>query len=407
MNNNVDRHLLKLTGHPNPTLPSFTWDLSHCLELAGKDSRRAGLKSEGEHPYIAETFETMRETGRKWQRGKGWKELKDMAKKNSNEDFEDLASYENQEELAMKQPRTQKPFCQTRFTTYLSEVIDAHRVNYPLVYKLMSKNDDGALIKIADVPFILRMNGLYDFYEDLGSLSRTLQRPDIFTWQIEESIDDALDRFANMRSEFLGTKEPELTKNFHNAVAELSHRGSHKRCPIPGRYLTITTAASEDGNNRYKLKNSGYDAAINDTRKELASHVESFSNMFLDRVQEAQPQVLKWTRNVFALRDIVNRPSDCCPRWLNKLYNESKLAGLYEADVSFETVEEEYHAFVKEIQRLHDVHVQRRQTEDGRVTDQTIYMEMLRNPSGQPHVMDMLASSIGRTYCEAITEGIP
>ena len=163
MKNRVHEHLLQLTGHPCPKFPSFTWDLSHCLELAGEDSRKLMPKSKLEQPFISETFNSMRDVGSKLGRGKGWKELKQIGAENSRQDFGEVQPYEDAKELSIRRPLAHKPFCQTRFSTYLSEVINSNRVNYPLAYKVLSKNEDADVRPvfrgIADASYVLRMNG--------------------------------------------------------------------------------------------------------------------------------------------------------------------------------------------------------------------------------------------------------
>ena len=326
--------------------------------------------------------------------------MKKLARESSKKDLKETFPFEDIQELKIIKPMAYNTFCKTRFATYLSDVINSNRINFPLQYQLLSKNDSKHGFKmIANAPYVLRMNGLYDFYNEVGNLFRTLQCPDIFTWTVDESIEDCFIRFDKMKEEFAGTEAPELTRRFHNAVEELEQRGCHKRCPIPGRGMIITSRTSEDGNKVPSIRNCNYDYEIDLVRKELESHVGNFQENFRKRLRKSQPEILKWTRNVFSVREIENRPIDTSPRWLYRLFKESEKARMYDTGVTFPNFLKEYQEFavlVKERALQQDCNMNR---------DQAIYMEMLQTPSSQSNVMNLLASSISRTYCEAITEG--
>ena len=399
MNNSVARHLLKLTGHNDPEFVSCTWDASHSIELAAKDARRLQSKSKELVGLIQNTYGPVSEIGKKHARGKKWRKLKKIAKKTSKKCYDDLQSYEDPSELYLAEPLVFRPFCETRFATYTYDALNSFRRNYHLHYRLLEKNRDKALPNIANAEFVLNLNALSDFYREVGRLSRFVQRPDLFTWNVENAVIESIGRFSQMKSEFEGARSPELTKNFAQASAELADRGTFRRRPVIGNKM------------QFKVKDEGkqaemhflYEDDIKKATKEIASHIEKFTQRLESRMSESRPQILNWTNNVFSAAKILSRGEDTSPRWLKRLYDRSSQTCLYSDNLSFEDFREEYYCFCKKVREL--ASADRDADQSSQPIDQELYMNLLENPSQVPNVMTLLSSCVARTYCESVTEG--
>ena len=331
---------------------------------------------------------------------KNWRKLKKLAKKTSKKRLDQLQPYEEPSDLYLTRPLVYRPFCETRFATYTSEAINSFRRNFHLHYRLLEKTADSALVRIANSEFVMRMNGLYDFYSEVGRLSRTMQRPDLFTWNVEEAVDEATRRLQRMKNELQGKEVPHLSKRFAQAAMEITEKSSYKRCPVVGGKLLFQPPEERKEAKVKFCHKSEIKAAAN----ELCSHIDKFVSRLQERMQQNRPCVLEWTSNVFSTAQIASRGGDTSPRYLKKLYDASVRSGILEEGVTYEKFEEEYRLFADYVRKKLPV-IRRPENRSNLTNDQILYTKLLKRSSEHPNIMHLLSSSVARTYCESVTEG--
>ena len=165
----------------------FTWDPAHRLMLADKDVRNQKVGGKDQFPFLNDAVSTISDFLAHAKYGKKYEYLLKVSEKYPEIKFYKLHSIST-----------------TRFAGYFHDVLFAFIKDILFIIiclKEQAKDDDAAkslLRRIFNTKFIGFLAALVDFYACLGKLCNSLQRVNLFIWERQKMVTDALATIEKM-----------------------------------------------------------------------------------------------------------------------------------------------------------------------------------------------------------------
>ena len=204
--NSVDKYLSHSLNLDNA---HFTHDFAHRMQLAEKDARDAGTKvgdkTQYYHGFVNKAIKLISEVLSDIRFGKKFERVLEAMEQCPDEKFYKLDT-----------------FSTTRFATYSSRVFKAFVLDLkPIVMALEGRaankdtNKEDASIAQSLLNSILSLKamsdlaGIADIYEELGKLSRALQKVNSFLWEKLDHVKKTTDHIKAMAQTLSEMKKPE------------------------------------------------------------------------------------------------------------------------------------------------------------------------------------------------------
>lgn len=265
---------------------SFTWDPAHIIELAEHDARKHKNCKD-----IQRKIDYISEISRIVSYGKNYREIKEISEETSRQ---------------IKAPRH---FSNTRFATYSSEVIKTFINNYEAYYKLLNNKQKDELNNINNAPFLFTIAALDSVYRIIAKASNAIQKPDMPSWEVYETLDIYLSTLEDMANCLITTERIEnvnkaLFPTLFSIIAEVSENGEFSECPIlDSKHNTHRTRNFESHADTTCLD---YSHAFTTSAKEVARFIETFSKNARVRfaTEDDKKPILKTCSNLFYLTKV-------------------------------------------------------------------------------------------------------
>ncbi|CAG7721931.1 unnamed protein product [Allacma fusca] len=393
----VPEHIMNLLNVPaaDRDFYSFVHDPVHVIELAGKDARnQRGVGLKIGIPWIHNIVSTITRVSSKCKWGSGWSELKEIL-----EDMKKLVSAAN-DEKKLRLLRF-KRWSDTRFSTYIIDVLESFRNNYPIIHQKLGGSPD-LLKSISHATFPMELCSLIDIYNVIGEVSRQVQATYMFPWQVDDAIVNLNDRLRLMEVDMQNTETlPVSWPKFSSCASEILQTSTY-----PDKILTTNShvryASRSQANNSYSASEAA--DRVLAVRTLSAEHVRAFVENLERRRNNFRPPIFASTRECFAMSDIWSRQNVNAPPSFSDLVATSQRVGL-----TLEDMESQYRIIAQQVlmecDRLGynaDFHRNRQEETD-------FYGQILSSSTAQhnfPDVANLLAASVTRTSSESVTESM-
>jgi hypothetical protein len=89
-------------------------------------------------------------------------------------------------------------FSETRFATYSEQLKKNFVDNYPAFFNTLQETRDDKLDKRNNAELILQASSSIDTYKAIGEVSRKVQDPALFRWQVDKAVDDGVADLRNI-----------------------------------------------------------------------------------------------------------------------------------------------------------------------------------------------------------------
>lgn len=218
----------------------------------------------------------------------------------------------------------------TRWAAYASETFDKTFKNYQIYYKTLNENQDDMLDKINSAEFVLQSSVLADISAERSKLSKTIQIPNIYSWNVNRTVIQTCDDLQMMADTLENpryqqnaldncrspTENHKLLPKFAETVRELREHGTHQNMPImeaqhyPVGQGTRNRSRSTDNDDG---RSNGFEDQIENVRKSAAAYMNTEIKSLKDRFAQESNDILEHTADLFDLERVLDRGADTIP----------------------------------------------------------------------------------------------
>jgi len=311
---------------------SHAWDPSHLIELAEKDAKSSKYKS---NKWVKEREDTITDVHKDVGYGKSLEEARDAAK-----------------ELESKL-QTPHGFSNTRWATYAHGVYKSFENNYSTLFQRLTKIDSEKADKINNAMFVAETTGLEDVYSEISKLSKNVQIPDMYPWQIEEAVTSSKNALEEMKQELSDPLDsswnPPHLPNMGKAVKEILDSGTYKGMPILQKQHVPIGQLTRTKSNASENQEMQMSESIDLSRNRVKEYIQTFSDRLEHRFLQSNtnPEIVCQANEVFSMQKILSREPGEVPKSFASYCDSARNAGFIET--SKDEMEKEYAAFTVKV----------------------------------------------------------
>jgi len=362
---------------------TFVWDPAHQIELSVNDAKNSKRIKGNPHQWIGETEGTITNVNRDVSYGKGYENIINNA----------------------DSTRVPKSFSDTRWATYAAETIDNFLYNYEPLYDKLNAEKSDKLDKINNSDFILKANGLADFYSSVGEASRAIQDPEMYAWQVDNKIEQHSQNMIAMAQSFRESDNSDHYGNtitrFKKAAEELKTSNTFHGKPIlDKRHVPTSTRKKSMAEETQSMSTEDRETKVGE---KLGQFVEKYHENFHRRLNDTECKTLSKERELFCTELINLNEPEYIPPVFKDHCDLAKRVNCIDAEVNQEDLDKQYLKFKGKILET---------TGGEGITDaqeRKLYTRLIKEPNGFKDCKEigkLVATATTRTRCEAVVEGM-
>lgn len=214
----------------------------------------------------------------------------------------------------------------TRWSAYASGTFDKTYKNYKTYYECLDSSQDDLLDKFNSADYVLRSTVLSDIAEERSKLSRTVQVPDIYCWNVQRTVQQTCDNLQTMADTLANpamgqnaldycrspTENYKLLPKFSETVRKLLDTGTHQGMPFLEKQH-FPTGQSTRHRTSSVASTGDFKTRIDTTRTKAAAYLQDTIKSLYKRFNNEKSEILNHAADLFDMERVLDRDPGTIP----------------------------------------------------------------------------------------------